>query len=568
MDELLTPFLANVPDGFKRAVSYEGQINYLASAYADLIDISDAWEEISEDIGHISDIAQTATEAKELADDANIAAGSAYTTAQSAKSTAENCIPKENGSVVNAYIADGAVSADKISPLNVTTPKLSTGAVTTEKLDSQAVTAEKLADGSVTRSKIAINAVGTDQIGRGSVSTDKIIDAAVTAAKLADESVTTSKIADGAVTAEKIAAGVILGGGVADGAVTTVKLADQSVTTIKLANGSVTASKLGGITADDVGAASKSSVSHISTICEIANNSSVVCFGDSFGAQSNGWPAQLQNFLGGTRGYRTVRNFSVSGAAFNPLDGNSFANQITTAQNSMTSDARNLVGAVVIAGGRNDSQSSGIYTAARDLINSARIAFPSARLILVPWLWGYGINDGTYNDKYFFGATVDCANASNAWRNYGGEVLDYARLWVRGETSYSNDTSDNLKHPNELGSKAIASYIAQGILGGYSPRMAHATKQIGNNSSDTYINISLSGCSVVLDFSGNISSYKSGVKVPGWAFPITTAIGECYIQSNTETTHCFVDANGVFSIYGVTSGQNIGGCSGTIVWAI
>ena len=118
------------------------------------------------------------------------------------------------GEIVEANIADGAVTAAKLATdsvtntkivnLNITASKLATNAVETTKINALAVTAAKLATGSVETDKINALAVTAAKLATNAVETDKINASAVTAAKLATDSVETAKILNDTVTFAKI----------------------------------------------------------------------------------------------------------------------------------------------------------------------------------------------------------------------------------------------------------------------------------------------------------------------------------------------------------------------------
>ena len=128
------------------------------------------------------------------------------------------------GNVVEASIANDAVTTAKIADSTITAAKLATNAVITAKI----------LDANVTTAKIATDAVTTAKILNGSVNADKLATDAVTTAKILNGSVTDVKLADSAVTTAKIN----------NLAVNVDKLANLSVTGAKIANSTITAGKL------------------------------------------------------------------------------------------------------------------------------------------------------------------------------------------------------------------------------------------------------------------------------------------------------------------------------------
>lgn len=93
-----------------------------------------------------------------------------------------------NGEIIEAKLADGAVTTDKIGASAVTSSKIADNAVDTSELAASAVTTAKIANLAVEAEKIQNNAV----------TTAKIADSAVTYAKMADRAVTTNGTDPGA----------------------------------------------------------------------------------------------------------------------------------------------------------------------------------------------------------------------------------------------------------------------------------------------------------------------------------------------------------------------------------
>jgi len=100
----------------------------------------------------------------------------------------------QDGTIVEADIANNAVTDVKIANNAVTDVKIATGAVTVDKIATGAVTDVKIGTGAVTSGKIGLGAVTTSKIAANAVTTDKISDDAVTALKIENGAVTASKL--------------------------------------------------------------------------------------------------------------------------------------------------------------------------------------------------------------------------------------------------------------------------------------------------------------------------------------------------------------------------------------
>jgi len=121
------------------------------------------------------------------------------------------------GQILNAQIADNAVTEGKIVNSAIISAKLADSAVTSGKLANLAVTSDKLVDNAVISAKLADLAVTSGKLVDNAVTSAKLVDNAVVSAKLADSAVTSGKIGAGAVSSAKLAIGV--GGNMLIGAV-------------------------------------------------------------------------------------------------------------------------------------------------------------------------------------------------------------------------------------------------------------------------------------------------------------------------------------------------------------
>ena len=104
--------------------------------------------------------------------------------------------------------ADGAVASNYIADVAITNNKIADAAVDTRALGDGAITSDKLAEDAVNTSHIHDQAITSNKLADASVETSHIADNAVTSDKLSDTSVTTDKIEDGSVTLSKLSTGV------------------------------------------------------------------------------------------------------------------------------------------------------------------------------------------------------------------------------------------------------------------------------------------------------------------------------------------------------------------------
>lgn len=239
-----------------------------------------------------------------------------------------------------------------------------------------------------------------------------------------------------------------------------------------------------------------------------------LCIGDSYANSTNTvhpdstdetkWPTQLRNIIGNE--YR-VKNYAVTGAGFN-VSGKTFTDQIDNAYNASSVD-NDKVAIIIIGGGRNDTgTNTEMKTYADGTFSNARAKFPKARIISVPMLWH---NAGM--DMY---GRQKAAGVAGAAAKNGVENVDWAWTWNIGN-DYNFPSGDI--HPNEKGSKVIASYMASAIRGTYTGRYEAAT--VSSSSGNVHSNIVASGGMVFATLWGQDpstnSELKAGLTFPSWA---------------------------------------------------
>ena len=246
-----------------------------------------------------------------------------------------------------------------------------------------------------------------------------------------------------------------------------------------------------------------------------------LCIGDSYANSTNTvhpdstdktkWPTQLRNIIGNE--YR-VENYAVTGAGFN-VSGKTFTDQIDNAYNASSVD-NDKVAIIIIGGGRNDiGTHTEMKTYADETFSNARAKFPKARIISVPMLWH---NAGM--DMY---GRQKAAGVAKAAAENGVENVDWAWTWNIGN-DYNFPSGDI--HPNEKGSKVIASYMASAIRGTYTGRYEAAT--VSSSNGNVHSNIVASGGMVFATLWGQDpstnSELKAGLTFPSWARAATGSV--------------------------------------------
>lgn len=167
------------------------------------------------------------------------------------------------------------------------------------------------------------------------------------------------------------------------------------------------------------------------------------------------WVKQVALATGMTR-----YNFAIAGAGFG-RDGNIFQTQLSTANTQMTSEQKANTKIVIVYGGINDILNDVLLETVVDnadtLVHGIHTSFPNAKIILIPFNWGFG--------RLTDGINIYCTTAITRMVTHCQDVpvviLKNARFWNIGIKSwYRNDA-----HPSETGYKSIANHIIGAIYG-------------------------------------------------------------------------------------------------------
>lgn len=245
--------------------------------------------------------------------------------------------------------------------------------------------------------------------------------------------VDSANILDGAITSDKIAAGAVDGSKVADGSITLGKMSAGNQRNFW----SQEAKYLG---------------------------KNIVFLGDSFFAagtdssEQEFAPIAIADALGMTK-----FNYAVGGAGFGRPT-NLISSQQTVCQNAMTATEKLDTALVVCIGGCNDLLNLDypitqqmIVDGMRGFIIWANETFPNAKVVLVPFNWGFS-KLSTVKNRFI----TDCMNSlETALYGKGCCIVPYAWTWNAGIASRFH----NEVHPNQSGYRVIANHILDAIMG-------------------------------------------------------------------------------------------------------
>jgi hypothetical protein len=200
-----------------------------------------------------------------------------------------------DGEVRGTFIADGAITTNKITANAITAGKIASGTITSVQIAADtitagniatgAITADELAAGSVIAGKVAAAAISTAELAAGAVVAGKIAAGTITSNEIASRTIKAINIEAASLTANEIAANTIITNNLAAGAVTAAKIASSTITALEIASGTITAAKID---------TSAFTVTRLGMTVDITNarvqmfaNSNYRITGVNFGAASN-----------------------------------------------------------------------------------------------------------------------------------------------------------------------------------------------------------------------------------------------------------------------------------------
>lgn len=203
-------------------------------------------------------------------------------------------------------------------------------------------------------------------------------------------------------------------------------------------------------------------------------NHSVLFIGDSYtygtGASDHGHgDTKRFSSLLAARLHATEYNYAVGSTGFcdpgSSGENSPFDVQVQRAANTLTTNVKNDIRLVVIAGGFNDWNEGSTYGSAEMQSAANRTAllaaqnFPNALILVVPMLFkGYDANARLWN---FENAIINGVGGLN-----GVTRTVYIRgAWTWNWGMYTHFAADKF-HPNDLGHETIASQIYANIFGG------------------------------------------------------------------------------------------------------
>lgn len=313
------------------------------------------------------------------------------------------------------------------------------------------------------------------------------------------------------------------------------------VTSGKIADGAITLAKM-----------SDGNARNMWSYSAIWANKNVVFFGDSFlapnidNSEQEFVATNIANILNMNK-----FNFAVAGAGF-ARPSNLISSQQTTCDSTMTQDEKLNTALVVCMAGCNDllnlsdeniNQAS-IVDGIHNFINWANQTFNHARIVIVPFNWGF--SKLTYGMNYLI---ANCMNSINTLLHGKGCILvPYAWTWNIGIAGrFRNEV-----HPNQTGYRVISNHILNACMG----------SEINNFCTGGFINLENEN----INSTSKRCVYNSSngiVNINGFIRPLNAITGasEEYTLVDVNSLPAICTPNNSFFILPLissTSGKNVG----------
>lgn len=247
----------------------------------------------------------------------------------------------------------------------------------------------------------------------------------------------------------------------------------------------------------------------------------LLVLGDSWSADSNGWPA----YVAGKCGY-VLQNYARSGYTYSVIAGSQglFSSALSEAITNITD--KQLVKDIIIYGGLNDvrlgADNGDLYNACASLIGTAKTNFPNARITVV----GVNMsNEQTYIDK-----EAEAALFIETAARVNGVGFVNSNSWLKFvANSYQNDDT----HPSAQGLQIIRSYMLA-VLGGGAVVPLSLIRMTAAN-----------GCTIVSQkgvFNGALTINLSVTLAAGWADDAWTDVATLLGVNVLPSVSCITEA--------------------------
>jgi hypothetical protein len=223
-----------------------------------------------------------------------------------------------------------------------------------------------------------------------------------------------------------------------------------------------------------------------STYVSIEPTPIAVFIGSSNSVQGT-WTENFCNLMGYIN-----KNYSIGGGAFTQTGPSQFIAQINNAIADTTYNHAEVKFVFVCDMGNDIRGQADVSSTAPAVFSAARTAYPNARIILLPALWGNATDN--LNPSRIMSISKRVTEAVNAGLLYGVELVDYSWTWHMDSSSWMEATGG--VHYNVNGYARIAQFMKQWMITGnakYDQPARFVTPLTGVSADYSYWTISREG---------------------------------------------------------------------------
>lgn len=161
----------------------------------------------------------------------------------------------------------------------------------------------------------------------------------------------------------------------------------------------------------------------------------------------------------------TGRNYSIGGGSFSGSGSGTFQAQLA---NAIADTAYNPadVEYFFICDLSNDIRANAsIFTLAKDYFTAVTAAFPNAKIVLLPAVWGNATLNNTSAALQSIGLRV--AEVTNASRGFDVDIIPESWLWLADNGNWMESTAGGASgvHPNPAGYRRVADFMVDHMRG-------------------------------------------------------------------------------------------------------
>jgi hypothetical protein len=172
-----------------------------------------------------------------------------------------------NQTITAAQIANNTIAAGNLVNNTITANQISNATITATQISNATITGVKLANQSIASVNIANNTITANNIANATIGTTQISSTAgITGGQIANNTITANNINNATITANKIASATITATQIASLTITASQIANLTITGAQIANATITSAKIADLSVDKITGWGGASISILSNL--------------------------------------------------------------------------------------------------------------------------------------------------------------------------------------------------------------------------------------------------------------------------------------------------------------